>query len=757
MRLFKRSKNRSVKPVRARLLVEDLETRLVPAGIVSVNGGAGNDLITLDSPSANVLRINNDGFVQVYNVNDSTAFDIDAGAGQNTINILSTPTFAIVHVQSSTGTDTVNLGNGSLDGLLGSDLHVAGNGQSTSVALHDDQELSTFYSLHGEFNSVGTVSWGTSVALVYESLETLTLNGAPGSQYQVNSTAFGTVTRINTSASQLTNQVFVGQGDLDVFKGSLAVFGAGVTNVTLNDANDTSAANYSITQDFVSRSGFQGLVYGGITRLTLDGASAASTYVVTSTAFNTLTTINTGADSDAIILGNGSIDNLAGAVVVNGDQSDAVTLDDHSNTSAASYTLGSNSVSPTDFFGGLSYQGIGALILNGGAGADAFAVTATPTTQVTLNGGSNGNTLTGPNANTAWAIDQQGGGFLGSQVGFTQMTILQGGSGNDTFKFVDTHRFFGQGNISGSINGGGGTNIISYAGLTSQTVVNLATAAASRIRQGNTGGFSNIQEFIAGASSTNVLTGANVYSDWIISKANGGKVGNVVFVGFQNLVGGSNVDSFRFLTGGSVSGSVDGGAAPIHQGNWLDYSNLSTAVAVNLQTGAATNVAGGAAGKVARIQNVHAGNGGSTLVGNSQGNILIGGTGNDLIKGGTGRSILIGDAGSDTLVGGSGSDILIGDKTTLDVMTTNDQRALMAIMAEWQSVDSYAVRFQDIDTGTGSGLNGHNKLNFGTTVLDDGAADSVTGVVTSVGADWFFQGAGDTLHNVQTGEHINNT
>jgi hypothetical protein len=159
---------------------------------------------------------------------------------------------------------------------------------------------------------------------------------------------------------------------------------------------------------------------------------------------------------------------------------------------------------------------------------------------------------------------------------------------------------------------------------------------------------------------------------------------------------------------------------------------------------------------VANIQNVHGGKGGNTLTGNSQGNILIGGTGNEVLTGGCGRSILIGDAGSDTVTGSSGSDILIGDGTTLDAMTTSNQQALMAILTEWQSADSYATRFTDIDTGTGGGLNGTAKLNFGTTVLDDGSADTVTGLLSSQALDWFFQGAGDVLQNHQNGEHVNN-
>jgi hypothetical protein len=89
-------------------------------------------------------------------------------------------------------------------------------------------------------------------------------------------------------------------------------------------------------------------------------------------------------------------------------------------------------------------------------------------------------------------------------------------------------------------------------------------------------------------------------------------------------------------------------------------------------------------------------------------------------------------------------------------MTAAHEQALMSILAEWQSADSYATRFHDINTGTGGGLNGTASLNFGTTVLDDHASDSVTAAASAQALDWFFRGVGDGLHRFQRGEHLNN-
>jgi Ca2+-binding RTX toxin-like protein len=333
---------------------------------------------------------------------------------------------------------------------------------------------------------------------------------------------------------------------------------------------------------------------------------------------------------------------------------------------------------------------------------------------------------------------------------FTDVQTLVGGSGNDTFRFLPA------GSVSGIIVGSGGTNKLDYSlAGTTPAFVELSTAEASRINGNAPNGFFGIQSLIGNPAVNNTLVGPDADTLWTISSANCGKVGTVLFTNFQILVGGAGVDVFKFIGTGSA-GLIDGGGAPAAKGNWLDYSALISAVSVNLQTGSATRVGGGAPGQVFDIQNVHGSNGGSTLTGDNQGNILIGGTGNDVIFGGAGASLLIGDKGADQIFGGSGSDILIGDSTIYDTMTTANENALMGILAEWQSGDLQSVKFHDINTGTGGGLNGTAQLNFGKTVKDDSSADTVTAAPAVFAFDWFFQGKGDTLQNFLSGDHLNN-
>ena len=64
------------------------------------------------------------------------------------------------------------------------------------------------------------------------------------------------------------------------------------------------------------------------------------------------------------------------------------------------------------------------------------------------------------------------------------------------------------------------------------------------------------------------------------------------------------------------------------------------------------------------------------------------------------------------------------------------------------------------ETGTGGGLNGTNKLNWGTTVKDDpspDAANTLTAAPSGQALDWFFLDSNDFKVNYAVGDHVNNT
>jgi len=150
-------------------------------------------------------------------------------------------------------------------------------------------------------------------------------------------------------------------------------------------------------------------------------------------------------------------------------------------------------------------------------------------------------------------------------------------------------------------------------------------------------------------------------------------------------------------------------------------------------------------GQVTLAAELHGGSGSDTLIGGGGNNILVGGTGNELLIGGQGRNLLIGGFGKSILQGGPHDDILVGGATAYD----NNDRALAAILAEWNSDDSYLRRIAEI-TGKKSSDDDVYFLNSNT-VYDATAQDVLTG---NGGRDWFFAGKGDKITDLQTNEVV---
>jgi Ca2+-binding RTX toxin-like protein len=353
-----------------------------------------------------------------------------------------------------------------------------------------------------------------------------------------------------------------------------------------------------------------------------------------------------------------------------------------------------------------------------------------------LVGSAGSDTLVGANITNTWSLSSANGGKIFNSLGtfaFSSVENLVGGSGTDAFKLTTA-----SGSLSGSIDGSTGANRLEYAGLAGPVTVNLETHTATSLG----GTFANIGQLV-GSAGVDTLVGADVTNTWSVSSAGGGKIfnslGTFLFSSVENLMGGAGTDAFTFSGAGTVLGQIDGGGGT----DWLDYSALSVGVTVDLNAQTASRVSGG----IQNIRNVRGGSGDDNLTGNSLGNILVGGAGNDVLTGGAGRNLLIGGLGADTVTGGSADDILVGGTTDYD----GSNQALIALFTEWLRTDKdYAGRIADLRTG--GGINGSKTLVFGTTIHDDGSANTLSGLA---GLDWFFAGALDST-DAQPGEKVNN-
>jgi hypothetical protein len=255
-------------------------------------------------------------------------------------------------------------------------------------------------------------------------------------------------------------------------------------------------------------------------------------------------------------------------------------------------------------------------------------------------------------------------------------------------------------------------------------------------------------ERVGSSAGTNTLTGYNFSDQWFITGVNRGKVSGVNYSGFENLVGGTDVDYFKFSGGGKET-NISGGGAPAGLADWLDYSSFPAThpVTVNLLLGKASNVSGSISG----IEDMIGGAGRDILTGDNDGNILIEHGGAGTINGGTGRSLLIGGSGAATVNGGSGGDILIGGSTFFDTFSLLE---LMFFLEEWRSADSYAVRTQQISAGLGQGLG--LVAGYTVTLNPSSTHEHLNAKPSSTDLDWFFASSPSQYSGLEPGELVNN-
>jgi len=150
---------------------------------------------------------------------------------------------------------------------------------------------------------------------------------------------------------------------------------------------------------------------------------------------------------------------------------------------------------------------------------------------VNANGGAGVDTLISANTANTWNIIGNNAGNINNAINFTSMENLTGGSGADSFVFSN-----GQG-VSGTIDGGSGSNKLDYSAYTSAVAINLANNTAT-----GTGGISNINA-VDGGSAADTLTGANTTNTWNITGNNAGNINSTfTFIGIENLIGGSVAD-----------------------------------------------------------------------------------------------------------------------------------------------------------------------------------------------------------------------
>jgi len=542
-----------------------------------------------------------------------------------------------------------------------------------------------------------------------------------------------------TSATSGWSGVLKGNGGSDVLVGSN---NATNWNVSALDAGTLNGSSFQTVENLKGGSGVDTFVMAPASRLTgtitggtgtdvVDLSQITTAISIPNTTTHTITGLLGGFNTVERVLGS----NLPGNSIVGAAATTTWTLT----------ATGAVSVS------NVAYSGFGTIV--GGTGAD---------------------TIVGPGLATNWSItgSEAGNVTVGSQaITFTEVENITGGAGVDQFVFQEAGR------IPGTLNGGAGVDVvdlsaivlpvdvqlgtnIAVTGIIGKTLANeqiLANAANSnRVLGANaatawtisTAGqvvassitFGNFQSLVGGTLA-DTITGPAVATDWSIQSANGGTVAvagkTVAFSGVENITGSTAVDRVIIGATGSLSGNLNGGTGTTR--NSLSYADWVTPVAVRLNTTTVAANATAVAGITSNFTIVRGGSGDDTLVGAAAAPaVLLGMAGNDTLTGGSNRDILVGGLGNDSLTGAAGDDILIAGTTSYD----DQEAAWIAILAEWSSTRTFAVRTANIlGPGTTGRANGTNYLNRAADSIADtvfselGSTDNLLG---QTGQDWFF-------------------
>ena len=274
-----------------------------------------------------------------------------------------------------------------------------------------------------------------------------------------------------------------------------------------------------------------------------------------------------------------SIVQVGATVTVTGTASaDTITID--SEPTGITATL--NGTSQSFAFGTITTVNVFGL-----AGDDLISVKgdfASASVVLTIDGGTGSNTLRslGGISPNNWVVSAGNSGTLNGS-GFSNIQNLKGSIADDNFQFGPAGFVFG--NVDGG--GGAGIDTLDYSSKTVGATVNLFTGVATAIG----GTFSNVTDFIGSSDNTDVITGQSTDNIWHISNGNYGDINqNYFFSGFENLMGGAGVDTFKFAPGGFVSGSIDGGGGP--GANTLDYSGRTAGIQMAIQLNKSTAIGG---------------------------------------------------------------------------------------------------------------------------------------------------------------------
>jgi len=340
----------------------------------------------------------------------------------------------------------------------------------------------------------------------------------------------------------LDDSLVVGTGTLDSFAPVTVDGGGGNDSLTLDDSADLSTNNYSISATNVSRNGGVSVDFSAMVQVSLTGGTGDDTINVTETGAGTPVTVSGGSGNDTITVGSAgnSLDDIKGAVTVNGDAqsvagADRLNIDDQGDTDDNTYKITATTIDRTGA-GLITYATMEKVVLNA-------TDTATKTDTITVESTASASPLT-VNANDG--NDTVTVGASASPV------TVNGGVGNDTVSV-------GNGSLDGllgtvSVSGGTGADVLKIddsadgdGNTYSVGVLQITRTGAGDISYSSVGTVSLTAGSGADTITVKATTGLTVNVD-------AGAGGDSVTVGNGSL---DNMTGTLTLTAGASVGDTD--------------------------------------------------------------------------------------------------------------------------------------------------------------------------------------------------------
>jgi hypothetical protein len=510
-------------------------------GNLTINGGAGQDSLTIDDSGAGSSQTYDLSATQFdregppdnmvnYSAISSLNFDAGDNGDTNTIKVTGTPGGVPVSVQ--TGEGTANLSVSDLDDIQGP-LTFDWSQGFDSLLISDPvaAETATYQVLPDKITRTGsaTIQFDDNGDPLTSML--ISAGGLYAAQVDVPNTINPTPLTLILGSAGDTVLVSHDQQDLDTIKGALTINGTSSTVVRLFDQNGPQGRSYTLDTGSLHFNGsLPAIAFKSLGKLDLEAAS--NSYVTAQgTAAGTSVVLDLGQGTNYVEVGSvqEQLASIAGPLTVNGQSGlDTLTLVDSGTSSLVTYNFDINSVawSTSSSSGFVQYSDLKTVALSGTDDSGTYDLQdVNPKTQLSVSASGVNNTLQGDYkligpVNEVWSIVADDVASLFGSATFYNVANLVGGPATDVFAFEPDAM------LTGKITGGGGSDWLDYSAYNHPVSVNLAKHTATAVM----GGIAGIEN-VRGSASGNTLTGDSQ--------------GNI-------LIGGAGSDAIRGGAGASI-------------------------------------------------------------------------------------------------------------------------------------------------------------------------------------------------------------